>query len=99
MLLWAEKLGTRGERRMSLGTTWKDSGALLFHGSLCAGAFFGVALVHWFVIPGLPLSPGARTTADYLLLVPLLGVVHLFWSYAIGKAERNPYRRAKGTSR
>jgi hypothetical protein len=75
---------------MPLGTTWKDIGGLLFYGALCAGTVFGSALIHWFVIPSLPFSPAARTTADYLLIVPLLWVVHLFWSYAAGKAERDP---------
>lgn len=80
---------------MPLGTTWKDIGSLLFYGVVCAGVFFGAALVHWFVIPGLPISPAAKIVLNYLLILPLAVVVHLFWSHGISKAEPGPYRRSK----
>jgi hypothetical protein len=84
---------------MPLGTTWKDIGSLLLCGLICAGAFFGAALIHWFVISDLPISPLARTVLNYLLIVPLLVVVHLVWGYAFSKAAPNPYRRSKRSAR
>lgn len=80
---------------MPLGTAWSDIGRLLWYGLICAGAFFGAALIHWFVIPDLPISPAARTVLNYLLIIPLMVVVHLFWSYAFSKAASNPYRGSK----
>jgi hypothetical protein len=50
---------------MPLRTSWKDIRMLLLYGLLCAAAFFGAALIHWFVIPGLPISPAARGLLDY----------------------------------
>lgn len=85
----------RENELMPLGTTWKDIGSLLLCGLLCAGAFFGAALIHWFVIPDLPISSAARIILNYLLIVPLMIVVHLFWSYAFSKAAPNPHRRSK----
>jgi hypothetical protein len=80
---------------MPLGTSWKDIGVLLFCGLLCAGSFFATALIHWFVIPSLPISPTVRTTLNYLLIVPLMIVIHLIWKFAFRKAAPNPYRRSK----
>jgi hypothetical protein len=80
---------------MPLGTIWKDISRLLFYGLLCAGVFFGVALVHWFVIPVLPIAPTTRTVLNYLLILPLMVLVHLVWKYALGKAAPNPYHRSK----
>jgi hypothetical protein len=80
---------------MPLRTSWKDIGMLLPYGLLCAAAFFGVALVHWFVIPGLPISSAARSLLDYLLIVPLMVLVHLFWKYALGKAIPHSNGRSK----
>ncbi|MGB9122011.1 MAG: hypothetical protein WCE73_15420 [Candidatus Angelobacter sp.] len=80
---------------MPLRTSWRDIGRLLLYGLLCAAAFFGAALIHWFVIPGLPISPAARSLLDYLLILPLMVLVHLFWKYALEKATPNPYRRSK----
>jgi hypothetical protein len=71
---------------MPLRTSWRDIGRLLLYGLLCAAAFFGAALIHWFVIPGLPISPAARSLLDYLLILPLMVLVHLFWKYALEKA-------------
>lgn len=80
---------------MPLGTTWKDIGRLLLYGLLCAAAFFGAALIHWFVIPELPVAPAARTVLNYLLILPLMVLVHLVWKHPLGKAAPNPYRRSK----
>ncbi len=80
---------------MPLGTSYRDIGNLLWYGLICAGAFFGAALLHWFVIPDLLISPAARTVLNYVLIVPLMIVVHLFWGYAFSKAAPNPYRRRR----
>jgi hypothetical protein len=55
---------------MPLRTSWKDIGRLLLYGLLCAGSFFGAALVHWFVIPGLPVSTAVRSLINCLLILP-----------------------------
>ena len=80
---------------MPLGTSWSDIGRLLWYGLISAGVFFSVALIHWFVIPELPISPAAKDAVNYLLLVPLAVVVHMVWRVALGKAEPSPYRRSK----
>ena len=80
---------------MPLGTTWKDIGSLLWCGMICAGAFLGAALCHWIIIPDLPISPAARVTVNYLLIVLMGFVVHLAWKLAFNKAEASPYRRSK----
>jgi len=75
---------------MPLGTIWKDISRLLFYGLLCAGVLFGVALVHWFVIPELAIAPTTRTVVNYLLILPLMVLVHLVWKYAAGKLLQIP---------
>jgi hypothetical protein len=75
---------------MALRTNWKDIRMLLLYGLLCAAAFLGVALVHWFVIPSLPISPAARSLLNYLSILPLIILVHLVWKYALGNAAPNP---------
>jgi hypothetical protein len=84
---------------MPLGTSWKDIGSLLLYGTMCAGAFFGAALFHWFIIPDLPISPATRTALNWLSVVLLGFVVHLVWGLAFKKAEPSPYRWPKRSAK
>jgi hypothetical protein len=84
---------------MPLGTSWRDIGSLLWYGLICVGAFFGTALLHWFVIPYLPIPSTAKTALDYFLIVPLGVVVHLVWGLAFKKAAPSPYRRSRRSAR
>ena len=80
---------------MSLGTIWKEISRVLFLWTALCGGLFGVALVHWFVIPELATAPPTRTMVNYLLILPLTVLVHLVWKYAAGKAAPNFHRRSR----
>ncbi len=79
---------------MPLGTTWSDIGRLLLYAALCAFSFLGSAVIHWFVVPRLQVSPFAKNMINALLLVFLAVVVHRVWGAAIRQAmqerEREP---------
>jgi hypothetical protein len=80
---------------MPLETTWKDIGRLSLYGLLCAGAFFGAALFHWFIAPLLPIPGALKYAADILLVILTALVGHWIWRFAFSKAEPNHHRRSK----